>query len=208
MVNKAFDQSLSQSLGAFYFLYETLKYPSGSIRPHQPGDEHFEPDVTIVDPGSNEILAYLELVPSSGLIEMPQLAMDYIRYISRSKISVPAFLALPSGRNEHESKFYVLSSESWEPIRREDFPNFQALKSMTNRIVSQSDDSPKAQISKEKSQLPEKVTVAWLLQNISIGQWSILLGLIIGSFVIGARFGVTPTGKDLLKAFGVEISSE
>jgi len=192
----------------FNFLQNTLRYPLESIAISQHGDEHFRADVSIIDPDTARVLAFIEVKLSLEPGSKKRIAQNYQKFVERSKLTVPVYLFVSSELTPNEPAIHVLiDNNEWEQIGTNQFPTLP-------KLIAANDAQQKIEISKTKVMRNEAVDELKILSQYI---FTFLLLLFFAPW-----FGLTYTDHQLLvllgaivvvmlpkhtriKAFGVEL---
>lgn len=128
--NVLFEESVRETVETSSFLLTQAKMPLQSIVPRAGGDEHLQPNTSIVDPTTRKKLAFIER--SGNEDELPKLATAYHALLKRQQLSIPVYLFMPSTSSDYSQfRIFALSEgPAWEPIKKEDFPTFEALSAL------------------------------------------------------------------------------
>lgn len=164
------------------FLLSERNYPSQAITFSQVGDEHFRPEIALIDPETQQVLAFIEHEAADDSNIRSRISKDYRSFVKRSNLSTPIYLFTPSEHsNDNIAIFTLDSAGKWSPIRNEDFPSFKTL--VDGNRAQQKIQLAKVETRREKS-------LDWL----SI--WSICVAAILFAIFIYSWYWDKPVSKE------------
>ena len=123
-----FEKILDLSLLLHEILLEDFGYPKEALAGKAIKDEHFIPDVSIIEPQVGRPLAFFHYELALGDIN-DNLSTKFRNFLERQNLEVPVFcLTAANSRNRPEDlRIFELTNNGWKAIQTKSLPQYKNL---------------------------------------------------------------------------------